>query len=131
LTEDDLLKRIKEMKIDYVVVHRMRNYLSKYFDRSDSFSKLIEFGEGAIKIYKVNDIKPTDSFAMMVSINAINYLRTLLNEDSGRFLQYVDEFFEPLLNWNSEKVKKLLQLNNDGIFQNAVVVRENKIYHSL
>ena len=27
--------------------------------------------------------------------------------------------------------KELLQLKNNGIFQKAVLVRENKIYHSL
>jgi hypothetical protein len=131
LAEDDLLKRIKEKQVDYVVVHKAKNYLSKYFDQNDGFAKVIEFGKGAIKIYKVNDIKPIDKFSMMVSINMIDYLGALLNEDYERFLWYVDEFFEPLLNWNSEKVKELLQLNNDGIFQKAVLVRENKIYHSL
>jgi len=131
LTETDLLKCIKENQIDYVVVHKMRNYLSEYFERNASFTKMIEFGNGAIKVYKIDDARPIGEFRMMISKKLITYLKSLRNNDSEKFVWYVNKFFEPLLDWNSEKVQELLQLNNDGIFQNAVTVRENKIYHSL
>ena len=131
LKEDDLLVYIRENQIDYVIVHKMRNYLSQYFELNDSFSKVIEFGNGAIKVYKIDNARPIGEFRMMISKKLITYLKNLMNNDSEKFVWYVNEFFEPLLNWNNEKVKELIQLNNDGIFQNAVVVRENKIYHSL
>jgi hypothetical protein len=131
LTEDDLLTYIEEKKIDYIIVQKHRNYLSKYFDRNESFNKIVEFGNGAIKVYKVDNTRPIAKFNMMISRKLITYLKSLIDNNSDKFMWYVDNFFEPLLNWNNEKVKELLQLNNDNILKNAVVVKENKIYHSL
>lgn len=130
LTENDLLRCIKEKQIDYVIVPKNKNYLSKYFDQNDSFTKMIEFGGGAIKVYKIDNARPIGEFRMMISKRLITYLKSLINNDSEKFVWYVNRFFEPLLNWNSAKVKELLQLNDNGVFPNAVVVRENEIYHS-
>lgn len=130
LTECDLFSKIKERKIKYIIITRRRNYLSLYFDKNESFLKVKEFANGAIKVYKVLDRKPVQDFRPLITIRLATYLKILKNENHDKFEWYVRNFFRPILGWNYKDVEKLTHLTKKNKLDGFTVVKKGRLYRS-
>ena len=128
MTEDDLNFFVKENNIEYVVVNKRRNYLTKYFDSNPGYLKVIEFEGGSIKVYQIKKIEKLKHFKPMVSDYLILYLRTLKKENPQKIKDYIQNFFMPVFGWDDSKVKEILALNDRNESQTFVYVMNGKVY---
>lgn len=127
LAEDDLHVAIKDLGIDYIIVNKRRNYLSKYFSSNTGFSLIKTFADGEIKIYRVVATEQTQPFKPMVSMNLISYLNRLRKEDPSHLDWYHEQFFKPLLGLDRRQIDVLRKLSKkkNSRFN---VVRNSQIY---
>jgi len=132
LTENDLLTTIKKLNIKHIIISKRRNYLSLYFDRNTSFSKIKEFAKGAIRIYRVNDVHTVGNFKPLVSTQLVRYLSALTEHNPEKIENDFEKVFEPLFGWNRTLLKDFYSVNTEMLTkkfsQEFRLVRNGKIY---
>ncbi|MBI4375217.1 MAG: glycosyltransferase family 39 protein [Elusimicrobia bacterium] len=128
LPEEVLHAAIKKYGVDYIITDAWLNFLTLYFDQNAGFKKIKEFDKGAIKIYRVLELRSSSKFEPLVVDRLIHYLRELYKSEPMKLSLYVKYFFEPYLGWNADRVRKLAGIALDGSSRGYRVVACGKIY---
>ncbi len=108
LTEEALFEALARTHAQYVLVTLRTNFETLYFDKSPSFEKVVEFGRGMIKLYRViRPLRPID-FPTHVGARTAEYLHALRREAPEKYERVVKIFLQERLKWSPEAVQKLL-----------------------
>lgn len=132
--EPDLLKSIRRNNVEYVIVTKRRNFMSLYFDQNEGFKKVKEFGRGGkLKIYKVNDPKPSNDFEPLISTRLIRYLKWLDENQPDSMEDHSEKFFQPLLGWDMATLKDFYTASDEQISDTSqrggyVLVKNGVVY---
>jgi len=122
LTESDLLEMLAKDGIEYVIVSHHRNFLSVYFESNPGFSQVVAFGQGKVRVFKVNDPAPVSDFKPLVTFTAMRYLQRLKRDDPSEYERLVEDFFIGILGWSREVLESI----ESGLY--TPVVREWAVY---
>ncbi len=127
LSEQMLFDSLRESSIEYIIVDTKQNYLSLYFDNSESFAKVKEFGDGETKIYKVLDLQKTKKLKPMLSRHAKRYLKKLHRKDPETFNSYKEQLLGNISGWDQRHIDQLAGKggNEPELF---LLVEKNRIY---
>ena len=133
MRKGELYNKIKQKEINYIVIHKRRNFLSKYFKSNKNFKLVKEFNNGVIKIFEVIDIKNNSRIGdennkILVTSRLIEYLRRTKIADNERFKWYADIYFKKYVGLDENIIEELINYNKDIYLKNILLVNVNKIY---
>ncbi|MDA2935697.1 glycosyltransferase family 39 protein [Patescibacteria group bacterium AH-259-L05] len=108
IIEDDLLDILENKSIDYVIVTSSKtNFESLYYYANPGFTKVIEFANGRIKIFKINKIIAYD-FTTHIGSEVRPYLEDLKENNPEKFQYIKSLFFNDSLGWEEDAINEIL-----------------------
>lgn len=109
LTEENLLKEIKEQSIDYLIVTGGHNFISLYLGKNPGFTRIKDFENGRIKIYQINAdrLMPLPGFETHVGNLTDDYLKALQEKNPKEYERLESEYFREALGWDETDIEKL------------------------
>ena len=109
LFEDQLLEEIEKTNTNYVVIGPIFNFLSLYFDKNASFSKVMEFHGGSIKIYKVNQKIDSTKHGVYITTRTSKQMKAIRGKEPHVFEMLKKELFCYFLGIDDELIGKIIE----------------------
>lgn len=114
LDEQRLFNKIKGNKIDYVLVNKRHNYLSFYFEQNDSFQKIKEFENGAIKVYKIGELKERIHFKPLMVYDLFHYFAFFKEKYPIKYENDITKILHPLFNLDKNTIDAFLEIKKQN-----------------
>jgi hypothetical protein len=124
IPEDELLSILKNESIDYVIVTSRTNFESLYYYANPGFSKVAEFDEGKIKIFKVNKLGAYD-FDTHIEARVRPYLQNLKENNPEGFKYIADHFFKDYLGWGEDMIDEIINPGYIGDRWQSIYFKKN------
>ena len=109
LFEDQLIEEIKKTNTNYVIVGPTFNFLSLYFDKNTSFSKIKDFGDGGIKIYRVNQKINSTGHGIYITRRTSKQMKAVRDKEPHVFEMLKEELFCSFLGIDHELIGKIIE----------------------
>lgn len=129
LMESYLLQTLAENSIQYIVIPPRMSFLANYFMEAPGYSKAASFDNGAIQIYEVINIQPSE-FDLHVSENVSVFFEIIAKRNPARYEQISETFLQHMLGWSSSDTFELLT-DNHVTFDNTDIVQMNEFASSV
>lgn len=109
ITQEDLLKTIKEHSVQYIITFSYRNhlaFLSYYLEKNPGFKKIFGDKDKSLKIFQVKEIQPVKKFTPLFSEDARRFILESYEKGikTGIFSDFQNNF-----NWTKEYVYELVK----------------------
>lgn len=109
LFEDQLIEEIKKTETNYVIVGPTFNFLSLYFDKNTSFSKIKEFGDSGIKIYRVYQKINSTKHDIYITTRTSKQMKAIRGKEQHVFEVLKKELFCSFLGIDHELIGEIIE----------------------
>jgi len=118
LSEQELLEKIQERGVRYLVITQRWGPLADYFYVNSGFEEKISFqtpdrNVKKVIVFAVKNIRPVENLKPIITPRAISFLTEMRKKDIEHYNEFVRSLFFGTLGWNERKLGNILEHKED------------------
>lgn len=107
LYESHLLAELEEENIKYIIIGPVFNFLSKYFEKSNSFVKVSSFNNSSDQVFQIKGKINSSPHSIYITKRTISCLNTLKKKDLESF-KFINKFLKKNVGFEESQINSIL-----------------------